>query len=323
MKDIDWGGLERLRAAFLQGDAGKRDYWQSEEELASYDATFAQRIGWKWDYALAELRRRGWSPPGGDLLDWGCGSGIAGRAFLDFFGRDSARGLYLWDRSGLAMRFAADRARAKYSGLSALKGIPENPQVILLSHVLTELSPQQIATLAELLARATAVLWVEPGTRSASAALIAMRERLRGRFHVIAPCTHENSCGMLNPENARHWCHHFATPPPEAFTHSHWGRFAKMLEIDMRDLPLSFLVLDKRPPPVLPVGATRRIGRPRLYKPHALLLGCDISGVRERRLPRRSLPEQYRQLKKDLADPLQIWRCGDDEILETNPLFPL
>ena len=78
---IDWAALGRLRKDFLSGSAGQRDYWQSESDLASYDATFAQRIGWKWDCVLRELTWRGWKPPMGELLDWGCGSGIAGRAF--------------------------------------------------------------------------------------------------------------------------------------------------------------------------------------------------------------------------------------------------
>ena len=41
--------------AFLAGTAGQSDYWQSESDLASYDLTFAQRIGWKWDWVLADL----------------------------------------------------------------------------------------------------------------------------------------------------------------------------------------------------------------------------------------------------------------------------
>src|SRR5437899_9141333 len=101
---IDWAALERMRAAFLEGSAGAGDYWQTESDLASYDATFAQRIGWKWDYVLTELERRGWTPPCGELLDWGCGSGIAGRAFLDYFGVDSVSGLRVSDRSAPAVQ---------------------------------------------------------------------------------------------------------------------------------------------------------------------------------------------------------------------------
>ena len=43
--DINWPALEKLRASFLSGAPGGLDYWQDETQLASYDATFAQRIG--------------------------------------------------------------------------------------------------------------------------------------------------------------------------------------------------------------------------------------------------------------------------------------
>src|SRR6185295_12631304 len=129
---IEWAALERLRTAFLAGTAGAGDYWQTETELASYDATFAQRIGWKWDYVLGELQRRGWSPPRGELLDWGCGSGIAGRAFLDVFSAEPVSSLRLWDRSALAMQFAAKRAGEKYPKLTVRCGPAESPTILLL-----------------------------------------------------------------------------------------------------------------------------------------------------------------------------------------------
>jgi len=329
---IDWTALERLRAAFLAGTAGATDYWQCASDLASYDATFAQRIGWKWDYVLAELAHRGWTPPRGGLLDWGCGSGIAARAFLDHFGTNAVSALYLWDRSPLAMSFAAGRAKAKYPTLE-VKAVPDltwprqsgaaptgtPPFTLLISHVLTELSPEQSSDLADFAAEADAVLWVEPGTREASRALIALREWLRERFHVVAPCVHQARCGMLAPENEPHWCHHFAPSPAGLFTDGGWTRFAKLAGLDLRSLPLSFLVLDKRPAPSLPPGATRVIGRPRVYKPHALLLGCNESGVRERKLAKRALPEAYDRCKKENVGALQIWDCNNDEIRQIRP----
>ena len=318
---IDWQTLERLRTAFLAGTAGAGDYWQTEADLAGYDLTFAQRIGWKWDYVLAELARRGWSPPQGELLDWGCGSGIAGRAFLDFFGANSVTALRLWDRSSLAMSFAAKRARLKYSGLEVHQGLGgDSITTLLISHVLTELAPEQTQALVDSAARATTVIWVEPGTYEASLTLIAIRERLRKHLHVVAPCTHQVCCGILSPENERHWCHHFAAPPSEVFQDGNWARFARILGVDLRDLPLIVLVLDQRPLPPLPTGATRIIGHPRVYKPHALLLGCDESGVSERRLTKRAFPDEFKRLRKGQCDPLQLLRCTGDEIVETRPL---
>lgn len=321
-EDIDWTALERMRAAFLQNTAGGADYWRSDSDLASYDATFAQRIGWKWDYVLAELKRRGWSPPEGELLDWGCGSGIAGRAFLDHFGEQAVCGLRLWDRSSMAVSYAIRRAQEKYPNLEIRAGSQSGapPATLLISHVLTELTQPQTESLVELAATAECVLWVEPGTYEASLTLIAVRERLRGRFNVVAPCTHPGRCGILAPENERHWCHHFASPPPEVFTDRNWSQFARMTGIDLRDLPLSFLVLDKRPVASLPDGAGRVLGHPRIYKGHALLLGCDASGVSERKLTKRIFPEEFRLSRKGTAEVLREWRCVEGEIVETKPI---
>jgi ribosomal protein RSM22 (predicted rRNA methylase) len=317
---IDWKALERLRTAFLAGTAGENDYWRSESDLASYDATFAQRIGWKWDYVLTELRRRGWNPSPGPLVDWGCGSGIAHRAFLDHFGTGAVSELRLWDRSSMAMRFAETRVSKRFPKLPvrvASSGVPEIANTtVLISHVLTELRPDQVEALADLTATAATVIWVEPGTYEASLTLIAIRERLHPSLNVVAPCTHQARCGILQPQNERHWCHHFAKPPPGVFTDGNWARFASLIGVDLRDLPLSFLVLDRRPAADLPSGATRMIGHPRLYKPHALLLGCDASGVSEKKLTKRTLPGPYRDFKRGDVPPLQNWRCEGSEIVD-------
>jgi hypothetical protein len=314
--DIDWHALERLRTAFLDGSAGHHDYWKSERDLASYDLTFAQRIGWKWDHVLSELRRRGWTPPPGEVVDWACGSGIAGRAYLDHFGPANNTALRLWDRSALARHYAKTKAEEKYRDLPVrfYGGEESRCGTLLLSHVLTELTSEQTEQVITLARLATAVLWVEPGTHEASRLLSRLREQLRAEFNLVAPCPHQSSCPMLAPENAVHWCHHFAPTPPEVFTDGNWARFAALAGVDLRSLPLSFLVLDKRPVPTLPAHAVRVIGHPRVYKAHALLLGCSSDGLRERRLSKRILADEFRRLKKSDVDPLQLWECGEGEI---------
>jgi hypothetical protein len=296
---IDWKALERLRSAFLDGTAGARDYWRNDRDLESYDQTFGQRIRWKWDYVLKDLQRRGWKPPRGEAVDWGCGSGIATRAFLEHFGAEPPSKLVLWDRSPGAMQFAARKAREESPKISVWLDRPAGHDfgTLLISHVLTELSVEQVAELLGLAAHATSVIWVEPGTYELSRRLIAAREQLRGAFQVVSPCTHQAACGMLTPENQRHWCHHFAPPPSDVFTDGNWARFAKLAGVDLRSLPVSFLVLDKRPQPNQ-ANAARVIGRPRVYKAHALVLGCDADGVREHRLTKRNQPEEFRRLKK-------------------------
>ena len=317
---LDWPTLERLRRAFLSGTAGERDYWTSESDLASYDATFAQRIGWKWDYVLGELSRRGWQPPGGALLDWGCGSGIAHRAFLDRFGASAVSEVRCWDRSALAMNFAARRARAKYAGLRVQTGLGTGASVVLLSHVLSELKPEQTEELLKGLAPATCVLWVEPGDYQTSIALIAIRERLRGQFQLVAPCPHQGPCGILAPGNEPHWCHHFAEPPGAVFTDPFWGKFAHLANVDLRSLPVSYLALDQRPAPPLAAGAFRLIGRARISKPFAHVLGCDASGVCEAVLARREHPEAYRAFKKDRPPTALTWERNGTTIVRLGGL---
>jgi len=318
---IDWASLERMRENFLGGSAGRRDYWRRESDLASYDQTFGRRIAWKWDYVLADLKRLGWSPPSGEVLDWGCGSGVAGRALLAHFGVSSVAGLVLWDTSRLALEFALRQARESFPGLAVRCGDPPDATggTLLVSHVITELSRAERDGLVARASRAAAVIWVEPGTFQAGRALIAVRERLRGQFQVAAPCTHQAPCGMLAQGRERHWCHHFAPSPPEAFTDGHWARFARVAGIDLRSLPLSYLVLDARPAPPLPAGAVRLIGRARVEKAFARLLACDASGLSDRRLAKRASPQAYRRAKENDLDPLQVLECDGDVIVTISP----
>ena len=317
---IDWLILERLRQKFLAGTAGAPDYWQSTEDLAQYDRTFAQRIGWKWDFVLDDLAQLGWGPPTGNLVDWGCGSGIAHRAFLDHFGFTTSANLHLVDRSTTAVQFAARRAREKYPRLTVHEGLPESIGLLLISHVATELTQSQLAELERLALHAQSVIWVEPGTYEASLILIAMRERLRKDLHIAAPCPTQNRCGILSPGNESHWCHQFASPPPFVFTDAFWGAFSKRMEIDLRSLPLSYLVMGRQPAPRRPTDAVRALGRPRFFKAHAELLGCGSDGVCFRKVIKRDDPTSYRLLKKGHCPSMERWTCLGDRITSRRPL---
>lgn len=293
--EVDWALLRAMRAGFLEaGEAGAAesaalpDYWASERHLASYDATFAERIRWKWDAVLAELQARRVVPPAGaTVFDFGTGTGIATRAFLAAFPGFSAK---IADRSERALQFAEARIKAEAPGTAVGRWDPKvaalPPRAILLvSHVVTELDAPTLAQLVRLAASAELTIWVEPGTSTASRTLNQARETLRATRHVVAPCGHSGPCGLAAPANVRHWCHNFARPPAEVSQSALWARFRRELGIDLRSLPVSFLVLAKEAAPPLP-GA-RVLGRPRTYKGHAKTLQCDESGVRERDVQKR------------------------------------
>lgn len=305
--EIDWPTLRRLRTGFLAGTAGAVDYWETPADLVQYDATFAQRIGWKWDFVMNDLRRLGWQPPSGTILDWGCGSGVACRALLDNIGPAGFRQIWLTDRSPLAVQFATARAREKFPECEVEAGIPDQLDLLVVSHVLSELAAETVNELIALAKRATAFVWVEPGTFETSHALLRIREQLRIDFQMVAPCPHQGYCGVLTPGNESHWCHQFAVPPAFVFTDPFWTAFSKNLEIDLRSLPLSYLVADRRAIAPLPANAVRVLGRPVVSKPEATILGCTPSGLIEGVISKRARPGDYRQLKKGRYESLQRW----------------
>jgi ribosomal protein RSM22 (predicted rRNA methylase) len=297
--------LRQMRARFLDGTAGAHDYWTSPETLALYDATFGERIGWKWDAVLRELAARGWQPRSRRVLDCGCGSGSAGRRALAAWPHLAAYCAH--DRSPLAVQFAAERVRAAFPAVAvSSRAEADRDTLLLLSHVLTELAPADFDRVLALAREAGEVVWVEAGTHAGSRRLIEARERLRAELAVIAPCTHRAPCGLLTAENARHWCHHFARVPSEIFQDARWIEFGRELGIDLRSLPYSFLVLARDAAPQ-PDGISRVIGQPREYKGHAKVLSCQASGVAEFMLQKRDAPALHRAVIRSEEAPL--FRC--------------
>jgi len=299
--------LRRMRARFLAGTAGAQDYWRLPEDIALYDTTFAERIGWKWDAVLAELRGRAWQPQSRHVLDWGCGSGVAGRRVLAQW--PHLESLALHDRSPLALRFAAEKARTDFPGirLAALEAPLPPDTLLVLSHVISELPPRELEQLLAVARQAREVLWVEAGTHVDSRRLIAVRETLRSHFTAVAPCTHQHACGLLAAKNAPHWCHHFARPPSEIFQNARWMDFGRELGIDLRSLPYSFLVLERPRPTPPPDGLSHIIGEPREGNGHLKVLSCHAQGVAELILQKRDAPALYRALRKGEGPSVHRW----------------
>ena len=310
--------LRELREHFLNRTAGAADYWQSPEHLELYDSTFAERIGWKWDAVLDELRLRGWRPRSTRVLDWGCGTGIAHRRVLAAWPQFTA--LALHDRSPRARMFSAERARREFPQVAVTwNGPVMTPETLLLvSHVINELTDTELDHLLKLARGAGEVMWVEAGTHADSRRLIEVRERLRGDFTPVAPCTHAARCGLLTAKNAPHWCHHFARPPSAIFQDARWAEFAREIGIDLRSVPYSFLVLARTP--AMPPGFSRIIGEPREAKGYTRILSCQAEGVAEFVLQKRDAPELFRAARKEALAPVYRWRLADGKIIDGEPL---
>ncbi len=329
---LDWEILDRLRQTFLSDAKTAGPYWHTITDLECYNLTYGERIGWKWDAVLAELKQRGWAPPAGaTVLDWGCGSGIAGRRVVEFFDPASIARLLVHDHSELAMDFSEHHGRRRFSGLtvgradSCFLESDDSIGVLVLSHVLNELDEAARAELSALCARAQTILWVEPGTHEVSRALGGWREKLRAAgLQAVAPCPHNTACGVLAAGNERHWCHFFASPPASLHADSGWVKFGQRAGIDLRSLPYSFLVLDRRPVAALyecrddgtgPDGGHRPplqlscvLGEPRHYKGYAKIFNCDADGVAELMLQKREAPELFKALKRGAGPDLRRWK---------------
>ena len=319
---LDWEVLDRLRETFLSDTKAGGPYWHTITDLECYDFTYGERIGWKWDAVLRELRLRGWAPPAGtNLLDWGCGSGIAGRRVVDFFGAANFSELQGFDHSPLAMDFAQHRAQQVFPSLKTGRfDRGGHIGVLVISHVLNELDESARTELRALAARAETILWVEPGTHEVSRALGEWREQLTGQMAVVAPCTHRAACGVLATGNERHWCHFFAAPPAGIHADSGWVKFGQRAGIDLRSLPYCFLVLDRRGF-TEPVGFSRIIGEPRLYKGYAKIFSCDAEGVADLTLQKRDAPEVLKALKRADGPLIYRWSRTGDRVGAVEPRF--
>lgn len=323
-ENLDWRILDRLRDKFLSGDAANGPYWETHADLAHYDLTYAERIGWKWDHVLRELKQRGWTPAPGAVVDWGCGSGVAHRRVADCWPAQ-VESIEVIDHSLLAERYSLKRIHHLHPDLPSRSWDRKtSPATLVVSHVLNELSEDDAEDLMSALQLATTVIWIEPGTSAVASQLVEWRERLRDTFQIVYPCPHQGSCGMLAPANERHWCHHFAKPPGEVGADSNWVKFGQRAGIDLRSLPYSALVLDRRP--VSPEPATsaltpgRIIGRPKVAKPFARFLGCDAESVSMLQLPKRTAPSLVKKLDRPGAPRLFAWQKEGDTVRAIQPL---
>jgi SAM-dependent methyltransferase len=315
LRTAELATLARLRERFLTGRKAGGGYWRDEGDLALYDVTFAERIGWKWDAVIEELGLRSWKPRARHVVDFGCGSGVAHRRVLGAW--SSFASLAVLDVSPLAVTYATRRAREMFPMVEVRAvetGTLPPDTLLLVSHVINELDSAGRARLLALVRQAAEVIWVEAGTHADSRALIDVREELRGEFGIVAPCPHAARCGLLAAENAPHWCHHFGRVPSWVFQDGGWAQFGRELGIDITTLPYSYLVL-QRERVAHQSGTTRMIGRPREFKGRMEVLCCREEGVGEFTLQKRDAPGLYKTLRKDRADTLQEWRYEAGKIL--------
>jgi hypothetical protein len=244
---IDWALLQKVRACYISDPKadGIRDYW-NEDLLHAYDETFAQRIGWKWLAVLSHLKSRHRLQDifANDVMDWACGSGIAARVLREVVGIP-LRSISFADRSSLAQAFAVRRYNESFPNETVRVGESANKDAwFLVSHVANEFPEHAWNSFQKRLSASAGFIWVEPGTSFSAAKIIEMRERLLKTHDVLGPCWHDSPCQLRG--NEKDWCHFHATPPAFIHQSSFWGEFRKRMNIDIAQLPVSYLAMKRK-----------------------------------------------------------------------------
>ena len=298
----DWQRLRDLRGRFLEN--ASENYWRTQRDLELYDLIYGARIGWKWNAVLQNLTDAGWHSDAKQILDWGCGTGIAAQTVTAWSGIQQVA---LIDQSPLAIAFAQKKLREeKREIISDFSQQKETPTLLLISHVVSELDEKELLDLALFATTADEIIWVEPGSHELSRKLGSLRKLfLKAGHHLIAPCTHECECPMFQEKQERDWCHFFAKPPTEIFQSSFWHEASRELGIDLRSLPYSYLAFSKKKKS--PSEAERLLGHPRVLKGHGKLFCCGATGLCERILQKRDNLNLFRALIKNQEEGAFTW----------------
>ena len=285
--------LKKLQELYLKGSPQlQRDYW-TEELLELYSSSLGERISWKWQHCLEDLKKQNVHPenlfPKKNFLleDWACGPGTASLKYLELCDQINNYKLKLVDRSTVACSFAQKKIKETFYSIDFSDNqIPNKKEFLhiqLISYVLSELSTTSLSQIVDNLKKTDLFIWIDASSIKESQQLSRIRDSLLEEFYFLAPCPHQRECPVLKTKND--WCHRFAKAPTYVFHDSEWSRISKELKIDLRSLPYHSLygvkktLFNKTPEFKLPeLNNLRLLGRPRVGKHEAKADFCTTAG---------------------------------------------
>lgn len=263
---------------------------------ARLPATYAAVV-----FCLAELARRHPSFTPHSVLDAGSGPGTAAWAaavaypdilnvtFLD----NNLRFLRL------ASSLAAQCGHPALQQARALNGEISNPptdasaDLVVAAYALAELPlvKSQKAALALWRLCQNGLLIIEPGTPQGFARIHQARAALIAEgAHLVAPCTHMNSCPLMAPD----WCH-FSVRLPRSREHMH----AKKASVPFEDEKFSYVIASRQP---VASQGSRILAPPIETKAEIKFKLCAENGLTRRSIARRDKAEYKRGRKLEWGD---------------------
>jgi ribosomal protein RSM22 (predicted rRNA methylase) len=230
------------------------------------------------------------------LLDIGAGPATASWAALSCFQSLSKLIIIEHDPEwlSLAQKLAHENSRfknatwLKHDLVQPLKNL-DQADLVIAAYAFQELDLQrQISLVQELFAKTKqALIIIEPGTPRGFSYIKNLREVLiKHGAHIIAPCTHQQSCPVSNND----WCHFSARLSRHEF-----HRRAKSATLGYEDEKFSYLIAS-------PLNAStqhrsRIVRAPIKRAGHIILDTCEESKL-TRKIFTRSDKERYREIKK-------------------------
>ena len=255
-------------------------------------------------FCLAELARRNPQFTPQSVLDAGSGPGTAAWAaavaypdistvtFLD----NNARFLKL------ASSLAAQSDHPVLQQTRALHGDFNNPpkdvsaDLVVAAYALAELplSKSHDAAIALWHGCKNTLLIIEPGTPQGFTRIHRVRAALLAvGAHIVAPCTHMNSCPMVAPD----WCH-FSVRLPRSRDHMH----AKKATVSFEDEKFSYVIVSRQP---VALQGARILAPPVETKTEIKFKLCAESGLTQPRIARCEKAEYKRDRKLEWGDLFQ------------------
>jgi ribosomal protein RSM22 (predicted rRNA methylase) len=235
--------VDALSSRYRAGGAATSPILSTTEQVAAYaiyrmPATFAAATAALRETAVA---RPGFTPK--TLIDLGGGTGAATWAAASVF--PSLTTITVIDHAADALRMGrslATRAtrpalaRATWRQGQVARDLPR-ADLVVVSYVLSELSPQQQRAVAEAAAEAGRVVVVlEPGTPDGYRRVLDARDVLLNLGgSVVAPCPHGAPCPLTGSD----WCH-FAVRVARSSLH----RRAKQAQLGHEDEKFAYLAVD-------------------------------------------------------------------------------
>jgi hypothetical protein len=225
---------------FYAKNPQKSTPWHESWCQIAYIAYYLPLNWWRLAAATARGLEVGFFDGWDKFVDFGSGLGSASLAFESHGLKFNGGGLSI-EISKPAVAIHKELHQGNLIELIWQQGEPKAAAIDSKTLAVFSYSFTELRTLPSWAEQCGGIFLVEPATKDDGRRLLKVRQDLISKgWHVVAPCTHQSVCPLLQ-ESERDWCHDRAmwTPPAELL------RLEQHMPIKNGTLPFSYLMLTK------------------------------------------------------------------------------